>query len=76
MFSDAPAQQSVWEQMPRATVSEPEPEPEPAVEPSPPALKPQLVARQRPVPQSPARNPHSIIRTLPSANGPMPRPAL
>jgi len=51
MFSDASAQQSVWGQMPRATVSEPEPEPEPAVEPSPPALKPQLVAR-REVPQA------------------------
>ena len=28
MFSEAPAQQSVWERMPRATVPEPEPEPE------------------------------------------------
>jgi DNA segregation ATPase FtsK/SpoIIIE, S-DNA-T family len=36
--------QSVWEQMPRATVSDPEPEP--VVEPAPVALKPQLVARR------------------------------
>jgi S-DNA-T family DNA segregation ATPase FtsK/SpoIIIE len=41
---EAPGQQTVWEQMPRATVSDPEPEP--IVEPPPPALKPQLVARR------------------------------
>ncbi len=45
MFSEAPAQ-TVWEQMPRATVSDPEPEPEPVVEPPAPTLKPQLVPRR------------------------------
>jgi S-DNA-T family DNA segregation ATPase FtsK/SpoIIIE len=51
MFSDAPvqqeapAQQTVWEQMPRATLLDPDPESEPVVEPAP-ALKPQLVARR------------------------------
>ncbi len=44
-LQEAPVQQTVWEQMPRATVSDPEPEP--IVEPPPPApLKPQLVARR------------------------------
>jgi S-DNA-T family DNA segregation ATPase FtsK/SpoIIIE len=51
MFSDAPvqqeapAQQTVWEQMPRATLLDPDPESEPVVEPAP-ALKPQLVPRR------------------------------
>ncbi|HEX3470800.1 MAG TPA: DNA translocase FtsK [Silvibacterium sp.] len=47
MFSEAPAQQTVWEQIPRAAVPDPEPEPEPAVEPAP-ALRPQLVSRREP----------------------------
>ena len=51
MFSDAPvqqeapAQQTVWEQMPRATLLDPDPESEPVAEPAP-ALKPQLVPRR------------------------------
>ena len=74
MFSDAPAQQSVWEQMPRATVSEPEPEPEPAVEPSPPSIETATGATARRFRRH-GRNPHSIIRALPSANAPTPRRA-
>jgi S-DNA-T family DNA segregation ATPase FtsK/SpoIIIE len=52
MFSDAPVQQeapaqqqTVWEQMPRATLLDPDPASEPVVEPAP-ALKPQLVPRR------------------------------
>ncbi len=48
MFTETPAQQSVWEQMPRAMVPdpEPEPEPEPVMEAPPPVLKPQLVRKE------------------------------
>jgi DNA segregation ATPase FtsK/SpoIIIE, S-DNA-T family len=46
MFAESPVQQSVWEQMPRAMV--PDPEPEPVVEEAPlPVMKPQLVRPQR-----------------------------
>jgi S-DNA-T family DNA segregation ATPase FtsK/SpoIIIE len=60
MLSDNPSQQTVWEQMPRATISDPEPEP--VVEPPEPVLKPQLVPRReisppaaKPAPQPEAR---------------------
>jgi S-DNA-T family DNA segregation ATPase FtsK/SpoIIIE len=56
MFSDNSPQQTVWEQMPRATISDPEPEPEPAVEQPASVLKPQLVPR-RETPLSPAATP-------------------
>src|SRR5271170_2898078 len=54
---EAPAQQTVWEQMPRATVSDPEPEPKAVVQPPPPALKPQLVARREIPPAQPRQEP-------------------
>jgi DNA segregation ATPase FtsK/SpoIIIE, S-DNA-T family len=58
MFSDAPVQQQVWEQMPRANPANPEPEPEPAIEPPAPVLKPQLVPRREPPqPPKPAARP-------------------
>src|SRR5271170_2312187 len=63
MFSDTPAQQQVWDQMPRAAVPypEPEPEPEPVVEP-PPVLKPQLVARREAPPPVKAVAPEPSIQ--------------
>src|SRR5271165_6937603 len=68
MFADAPAhqeapaQQTVWEQMPRATVSAPEPDP--IVEPPPPPpLKPQLVARREtPQPRQEPAFDHIAVR--------------
>jgi DNA segregation ATPase FtsK/SpoIIIE, S-DNA-T family len=56
MFSDAPVQQQVWEQMPRANPANPEPEREPVAESPAPVLKPQLVPR-RESPPKPAPRP-------------------
>jgi DNA segregation ATPase FtsK/SpoIIIE, S-DNA-T family len=58
MFSDTPAQQQVWEQMPRAIAPDPEPEPEPEPEPAPPpVLRPQQVQRRDATPPSPKAPP-------------------
>ena len=56
-FADNPPQQTVWEQMPRATIPDPEPEPEPVVEPPAPVLKPQLVPRREAAKPAPPPEP-------------------
>ena len=55
MLANNPSQPTVWEQMPRAAVSDPDSKPElvPMVEPPAPVLKPELVPR-RETPPSPA----------------------
>ena len=61
MLSDNPPQQTVWEQMPRATISDPEPES--VVEPPAPVLKPQLVPRREtPQPSAPKPAPQPEAR--------------
>ncbi|MBT9331439.1 DNA translocase FtsK [Paracidobacterium acidisoli] len=56
MFGEAPAQQSVWEQIPRAKIPDPEPQAEPVA--AQPALKPQLVKREE-APAPPKKEPQS-----------------
>jgi S-DNA-T family DNA segregation ATPase FtsK/SpoIIIE len=56
MFGESPVQQSVWEQIPRAKIPDPEPEPAPVPQ---PVLKPQLVAKREEPPPAKAE-PRSI----------------
>jgi S-DNA-T family DNA segregation ATPase FtsK/SpoIIIE len=59
MFAEEPAPKTLWEQMPRARI--PDPEPEPVAEPAPtPAMKPQLVAKREPEPVSAAAKGQTI----------------
>ncbi|MBV8631405.1 MAG: DNA translocase FtsK [Silvibacterium sp.] len=67
MYSDAPAGQPLWDQMPRSTVPDAVHEPEPqAVEPPATVLKPQLVPRReaapKPAPAEPAPAQNIAIR--------------